>query len=259
VTGITVDTHLHEVRTKIIRQGTLVETALEQALQALQSSDQTLCRLVVASDTRIDDMCSEVERLAFQSLALQQRLAGGDLRFLSSAPSIARDLERIGDNAEGIAKLLLRMAPLRHASMSQARVDSSVLTEGERRSTSDRMLTEASIVSGIVALGQDAHRLLQEALHAFEQSDVPAARAIWQEDDVVDVRYHMVLNDVMKMLTDIHAIPALQQDTHILQRMTYWLWIAHNLERIGDHCTNICERISFLLEGDGTIRRTEEA
>jgi len=73
------------------------------------------------------------------------------------------------------------------------------------------------------------------------------------------VRYHLVRHDLMTMLTDIHAIPALQQDSLSMQRMTYWLWIAHNLERIGDHCTNICERIVFLLEGEATIRLTEEA
>jgi len=57
----------------------------------------------------------------------------------------------------------------------------------------------------------------------------------------------------MTMLTGLHAIPALQQDSLIMQRITYWLWIAHNLERIGDHCTNICERIVFFIEGEGTI------
>ena len=61
----------------------------------------------------------------------------------------------------------------------------------------------------------------------------------------------------MTLLTAIHAIPALQQDERILQRMTYWLWIAHKLERVGDHCTNMCERIVFFLEGDGTIQPEE--
>ncbi len=254
----TLVTQLHKIRTKIIRLGTLVETALEQALQAVQSSDQVLCGLVIESDNTIDDVCSEVERLAFQSLMLQQPLAVDNLRFLSSAPSIAGDLERMGDNAEGIAKLLLRMAPLRNAGISQVHIDSSGMAKRDRRHPSDRMVTEASIVSGIVDLGQEARRVLQGVLRAFEQSDAQAARAIWQEDDVVDVRYHLVRHDLMTMLTDIHAIPALQQDSLIMQRMTYWLWIAHNLERIGDHCTKICERIVFLLEGEGAMRLTEE-
>jgi len=259
VARTTLDTQLHEVRTRIIRLGTLVETALKQAIQAVQSSDLALCGLVIESDSTIDEVRSEVERLAFKSFTLRQPLAGHDLRFLSSAPSIAGDLERMGDNAEGIAKLLLRMAPLRNASMSQVQVDSSGMAERDRRRPSDRVVTEASIVSGIVELGQEARRVLQDVLRAFEQSDAHATRAIWQEDDVVDVRYHLVRHDLMTMLIDIHAIPALLQDSLIMQRMTYWLWIAHNLERIGDHCTNICERIVFFLEGEGTIRLTEEA
>jgi phosphate transport system protein len=259
VTKSTLDTQLYEIRTRIIRLGTLVETALAQAMQAVQSGDQALCGLLIASDSAIDDVRFEVERLTFQSLTLQQPLAGLDLRFLSSASSIAGDLERMGDNAAGIAKLLLRMAPLHAAGISQIQPAASGKAAGDRRRPSDRVLTEATIVSGIADLGQEARRVLQGAMDAFEQSDTHAARVIWQEDDVVDVRYHLVRHDLMTMLTDIHAIPALQQDALIMQRMTYWLWIAHNLERIGDHCTNICERIVFFLEGEGTIKPTEEA
>ncbi len=170
---------------------------------------------------------------------------------------MAGDLERMGDNAAGIAKLLVRMAPLHAAGMSQVQIASPGTAAGDRKRPLDRAVTEASIVSGIADLGQEARRVLQGAMDAFEQNDAQAARVIWQEDDVVDVRYHLVRHDLMTMLTDIHAIPALQQDALIMQRMTYWLWIAHNLERIGDHCTNICERIVFFLEGEGTIRPTE--
>ena len=258
MTRVTLDTQLYEIRTRIIRLGTLVETALEQAIQAVQSGDQALCELVIASDSTIDAVRSEVERLAFQSLTLQQPLAGLDLRFLSSAPSIAGDLERMGDNAAGIAKLLVRMAPLRAAGMSQVQLASSGLSARDQKRPSDREVTEASIVSGIVDLGLEARRVLQGATDAFERSDAHAARVIWQEDDVVDVRYHLVRHDLMTMLTDIHAIPALQQDALIMHRMTYWLWIAHNLERVGDHCTNICERIVFFLEGDATIKPTDD-
>lgn len=248
VARTTLDTQVHEIRTRIIRQGTLVQMALEQAIQSVQNGDQALCRLVIASDGTIDEVRSEVERLAFQSLTLQQPLAGHDLRFLSSAPSIAGDLERMGDNAAGIAKLLVRMAPLHAAGLAAQ----------DQKRPLDRVMTEASIVSGIVDLGQEARRVLLGAMGAFEQSDAHAARFIWQEDDVVDVRYHLVRHDLMTMLTDIHAIPALQQDSRIMQRMTYWLWIAHNLERIGDHCTNICERLVFILEGDATIKPTDD-
>src|ERR1700693_278125 len=121
------DVQLHEISTRIIKLGALVETALEQALQAVQSGDQALCGLVIASDRTIDDLRVEVERLAFQSLTLQQPLAGRDLRLLSLAPLITGDLERMGDNAAGIASLLLRMAPLRATSTNPVHIDPSVV------------------------------------------------------------------------------------------------------------------------------------
>jgi phosphate transport system protein len=249
----TLETQVHGIRTGIIQLGTLVETALEQAIQAVQSSNLALCGLVIESDRTIDEMRSEVEQLAFQSLTLQQPLAGHDLRFLSSVPAIAGDLERMGDNAAGIAQLLLRMAPLRQDSVSQDLVIASESAGSARRRPPDRTVTEASIVSRMVELGREAYLLLQGVLRAFELSDARAARTIWHEDDVVDGRYQLVRHDIMTMLSDNHAIPALQQDARIMQRMTYWLWIAHNLERIGDHCTNICKRIVFHLEGEGSI------
>jgi phosphate transport system protein len=247
------DTQLYEIRTGILHLGTLVDTALEQAIAAIQSSNLALCGQVIEADHNIDELQSEVEQLAFQSLTLQRPLGGYDLRFLSSAFSIAGDLERMGDNAEGIVQLLLRMEPLRQDVVSQDLVIASGGAEIERGQPPDRALTEASIVSRMVELGHEAHDVLQGMLRALEQNDSGAARSICNKDDVVDMRYQWIRQDILTMLTDIHAIPALQQDARIMQRMTYWLWIAHNLERIGDHCTTICKRIIFFLEGDGSI------
>jgi phosphate transport system protein len=87
---------------------------------------------------------------------------------------------------------------------------------------------------------------------------VNTARYLWQEDDVVDVRYHGVRHDLMNMLTGTHAITALRSDSDILLRATYLLWIAHKLERVADHCTNICERIVFIIEGETTITHSYE-
>ena len=106
---------------------------------------------------------------------------------------------------------------------------------------------------GILDLGHEARRVLQGAMKAFAERNVDAARYIWEEDDVVDVRYHLVRHDLMAMLAGARAIPALQHDTYILQRATYLLWIAHKLERVGDHATNICERILFMVEGETSI------
>jgi len=72
------------------------------------------------------------------------------------------------------------------------------------------------------------------------------------------VRYHLVRHDLMTMLEGGQAIPALQSDSRILQRATYLLWIAHKLERVGDHCSNVCERIVFIVEGETSIKPSQE-
>lgn len=257
MTRTILDTQLHEISTGVIQLGTLVATALEQALQAMQSGDQALCNQVVASDSAIDNLRFEVDRLTFRTLTLQQPLGGGDLRFLSSVPSISNDLERIGDNAAGIAKLLLLMTPLRITGTKPVRPDPSVVTGRGQKPSSDQTITEDSIVSELLDLGQEACQALRGTIRAFEQRDAKAARKIWQEDDVVDVRYHLVRYDLTTMLTGTQAIAALKHDSLILMRMTYLFWMAHNLERVGDHCTNICERIVFFLEGNEVIRSGE--
>ncbi len=258
MTRTILDAQLHEISTGIIQLGTLVATALEQALQALQSGDQTLCSQISASDSAINNLRFEVEHLTFRTLTLQQPLGGRDLRFLSSVPSITADLERIGDNAAGIARLLLHMTPLRATGTKPVAPTSSVVAGESQKSQLDHAITENSIISELLNLGQAAYQVLQGTIRAFEQSNAHSARKIWQEDDIVDVRYQLVRHDLTTMLTGTHAITALQQDSLILMRMTYWFWVAHNLERVGDHCTNICERIVFFLEGDETIKSTEK-
>ncbi len=74
--------------------------------------------------------------------------------------------------------------------------------------------------------------------------------------NLIFYQQEVLRHNLMTMLTGMHAINALRQDSLIVQRMTYWLWMAHDLERIGDHCTNICGRIGFFLEGDTTVKPT---
>lgn len=257
MTRTILDAQIREISSGVIQLGTLVGTALDLALQALQSGDQALCTKIIAADKTINDLRFKVEQSTFRSLMLQQPLGGRDLRFLSSVPSIATDLERTGDNAAGIAKLLQLMAPLRASGTKPVLLDSSVVTDGDQKPLSNQTITEDSIIRELLDLGQEASTVLRGTIRAFEQSDAQAARKIWQEDDVVDVRYHLVRQNLTTILTGTHAATALQQDSLILMRMTYWFWIAHNLERIGDHCTNMCERIVFFLAGDRTIKPTE--
>jgi phosphate transport system protein len=257
MTRTVLDAQLLEIRTGTLKLGTLVATALDLALQALKNRDQALCSQLIKSDSTINDLRFEVEQLTFRTLTLQQPLGGHDLRFLSSIPSIVTDLERIGDNAAGIAKLLLLVTPKHPPAKNQTSSDPPAEADGHQKPLPNDAITEDSIVSKLLDLGQEAYRVLQGTMQAFEQNDAHAARKFWQEDDVVDVRYHLVHYDLMTMLTNIHTTPALQQDPLLLQNMTYWFWIAHKLERVGDHCTNICERIVFFIEGTTTIQPIE--
>ena len=228
------DTQLQAITTNITNMGMLIEQALAQSLQAVQTGDQALCGLVIASDTAIDDLREEIDRLTFQSLTLQQPLGGRDLRLLSSTPSMTMDFERTADNAVGIAKLLLRMAPLRKTGVSTLQITSSTATDDGEQEPSDHPVTEEAIIAGILTLGAEAQRVLHATVQAFTHNDAQAAHTLLQADDDVDERYSTVRQDLMTMLSGIHAIPVLQQDGLAMQRMTYWLWIAHNLERVGD-------------------------
>ena len=246
------DTELQRLDEQIIHLGALVDEALGKALEALETGDLAISGLVIESDAIIDSLRAAVEEHAIRLLTLQQPLGGRDLRYLTSTLSIVGDLERMGDGAEGIAQNILRMAPLRsNASLSVPVVSDSTVVAGDAHNGSDTgHITELSVTHGIIELGREAQRVLQGTMKAFAERNVKAARYIWEEDDVVDVRYHLVRHDLMAMMAGAHAIPALQQDAKVLQRATYLLWIAHKLERVGDHCGNICERVVFIVEGE---------
>ncbi|MFL5626921.1 MAG: phosphate signaling complex PhoU family protein [Ktedonobacteraceae bacterium] len=250
------DKELQILDEQIIRLGRLVDDALGKALEALKTGDLAKSGLVIEADATIDSLRAAVEEHAIRLLTLQQPLGGRDLRFLASALSIAGDLERMGDGAAGIAQIILRMTPLRGSGSSASPIKVADTSVGEARNGIE--ITEASILRGILDLGQEARKVLQGAIEAFARRDVEAARYIWEEDDVVDVRYHLVRHDLMTLLAGASAIPALQSDALILQRATYLLWIAHKLERVADHSGNICERIVFIVEGETSIKPTLE-
>jgi len=243
------DKELQGLTDQIIRLGSLVDDALGEALEALEVGDLAKAGIVIETDAIVDSQRSAVEEHTIRLLTLQQPLGGRDLRLLTSALSIAGDLERIGDGAAGIALNILRMEPLRS---SVPQVNTEVSPNG------DVLITETAILRSMLELGQEARRVLQGTMEAFANHDVKAARYIWEEDDVVDVRYHLVRHDLMALMEGARAIPALQTDSRILQRATYLLWIAHKLERVADHCTNVCERIVFIVEGETSIQRSQE-
>lgn len=239
------DRELEELNAQIVRLGDMVDEALGKSLEALETGDLAKSGMVIENDNLIDSLRAAIEEHAIRLLTLQQPLGGRDLRFLASALSIAGDLERMGDGAAGIAQNILRMAPLRGNAMPNVKIEEDIPGKALHEE-----VTEESIMRGIQDLGSEARRVLQGTMKAFAERDSKAARYIWEEDDVVDVRYHLVRHDLMAMMSGARAIPALQNDSLILQRTTYLLWIAHKLERVGDHCSNICERLLFIIEGE---------
>lgn len=246
------DTELEALDGQIKQLGLLVDDALGKALGALGVGNLAQAGRVIEADALIDSLRVAVEEHAIRLLTLQQPLGGRDLRYLTSVLSIAGDLERTGDGAEGIAQIILRMAPLQATNHEEVQdVSAAAGNEGEP-------VTEVSFLQDLLTLGQHAHRVLQGAMKAFVDRDAGAARSIWEDDDVVDVCYHQVRHELMALLEGAKAIPALQQDSRILQRATYLLWIAHKLERVGDHASNICERVIFIVEGENSIQASAE-
>jgi phosphate transport system protein len=244
------DKELEELDLKVRRLGSLVDEALAQALEVLETADQDKAGTVVASDDTIDELYVALEKQTFRALILQQPLAGRDLRYLTSLLPIGIDLERIGDEAEGIAQIVLRMMPFRNEPLQQREAETNPVAPGG----ADDQPTEATILRSILDLGQHARSLLQRTMKAFAERDAARARSLWEEDKLVDRQGARARRDLIAMLEGIQAVSALQQDTHILQRATYLLLIAYKLERAADHCTNICERIVFLIEGETSMQ-----
>jgi phosphate transport system protein len=244
------DKELKDLNDQTIRLGTLVDEALEKVLDALVKGDLAEAGIVIEGDTIIDSLRASIEEHTVRLLTLQQPLGSRDLRYLTSALSIVGDLERTGDGAAGIAQIILRMAPLRSNTSGNVTIPVSPVS-----GSAGKEISENSTMQGLMELGREARRVLQGTIKAFTERNAAAARYIWEEDDVVDVRYHLVRHDLMAMMAGAHAIPALQSDSLVLQRVTYLLWIAHKLERVGDHCSNICERIVFTAEGESNLQQ----
>jgi len=254
MTRTVLDNELQDLDAQIVKLGQLVDDALGKALEALETGNQATAGMVIEADAIIDSLRAAIEEHTIRLLTLQQPLGGRDLRYLTSAFSIVGDLERIGDGAAGIAQNILRMEPLRSMQLSQV----AVHVDADTPTSEEHNITEAEIVRNMLELGNEARRVLQGTMQAFANRDVQAARYIWQEDDVVDVRYHLVRHDLMALMEGARAIPALQSDSRILQRATYLLWIGHKLERVADHSSNVCERVVFIAEGEMGMQAPEE-
>ncbi len=189
----------------------MVEAAITNSIEALRLRDVALARRTIENDATIDRRRYEAEDKCIELISLQAPLAS-DLRTIISVLHITVDLERMGDHAEGIAKIALMLA--------------------------DEPPLKPYI--DIPRMAELAIEMLHGSVDAYKARDTGRARAIVAMDDEVDSLYEHLYHELLQLMIS---------DPSVTQRATYLIWVAHNLERIADRATNICERVVYLVEG----------
>ena len=205
------DRQLEHLQDDLLALGSMVEKATAKAVEALKTRDLAMSEQVVREDDAIDDKRREIEDRVIDLIAVQQPVAS-DLRLLITTIHVSMELERIGDYAEGIGKISLRMG-----------------NEPPVKPLVD-----------IPRMAQKASAMLRDALDALVKHDTEKAYQVLADDDEVDDLYTQVYRELLVLML---------QDPKIIQRGTYLLWTAHDLERIADRATNIAEEVVYLVTG----------
>ena len=208
----TFEAELKYLKDELLLLGNLVEQQIQGAVESFKQRDPQLSRTIVEKDDEVNEKRYMIEEQVLITIATQQPMAR-DLRLLASILEIAGELERIGDYAKGIATINIRM--------------------GE-----EALLTP---LVKIPMMAEKCSSMLHRAIQAFIQEDIEEANQIPREDDEVDRLYEEVYNSMMEKI--VH-------DENAIQRANWILWVAHNLERVADRVTNICERTIFTVTGD---------
>jgi phosphate transport system protein len=202
---------LRRLATLITQMGGTAEAQVETAVRAVARRDAALATMVVQSDVRLDEYEREIDAEAIRMLALRQPM-GGDLREIVSALKIASDLERIGDYAANIAKramVLAQMPPVRPA-------------------------------GAIPRMGKLVQEIMKDVVDAYVGRDLDKAIGAWRRDEELDDLYTSLFREVLTYM---------MEDPRNITPCTHLLFIAKNLERIGDHATNIAETLHFMVMG----------
>jgi phosphate transport system protein len=197
---------------EVARMGGLAEHMVSAALDAVSSRDPGLARSVIEQDPRLDQMQRELERQAIRLIALRQPLAQ-DLRDTIAALKVSSNLERIGDLAKNIAKRTL------------------ALTEVE----------PIALARSLDRMGRNVVGLLKDVLDAYANADAEAARRVWLRDEEVDERYNALFRELLTYM---------MEDPRKIGAGANLLFMAKNLERIGDHSTNIAEVVYYRVTGE---------
>ncbi len=203
---------IQKLKDEILFLGDLVEKAILNSVDALKNRDIPRSQKIYDDDELLNQKRFAVEKEVMIAIATQQPMAH-DLRLLASMLDVAGELERMGDYAKGIAKINVAMG---EQELLNPLVDLPIMAE----KTAD---------------------MLHRALAAFMEEDVDAAERIPAEDDVIDALYTKIYRE---------AITFVISDPSAIERSNWLIWAAHNLERVGDRVTNICERTIFIATGE---------
>ena len=206
------DAELSKLREMIAEMGGIAEKMLSDAIHALVTLDRNLADEVIRSDPRLDNLQRDIEREAIMLIARRQPMAV-DLREIMGSMRIAVELERVGDLAKSIGRRTIRLA-------------------------SEKRLARATI--GIRHMGQIASLHLHDVLDAYVQLDVEKAERVWQTDTELDALDDSVFRDLLTFMIE---------DPRIISFCTHLLFCAKNIERVGDHATNIAEAIYHIATG----------
>jgi len=205
------DVELQRLTDTVVRAGGVVESQLAGALQALMRRDSIQAAEVVSGDARVDALEQEIHDSAVRLLALRQPV-GEDLRAIVGALKIAGDLERIGDYAANVAKraIVVNQTPPVRA------------------------------VTAVPRMARLAQEIVNDVLDAYVERDVDRAIAVWRRDEEVDELHTSLFRELVTYM---------MEDPRNITPCTHLMFIAKNIERIGDHATNIAENIYYLVQG----------
>jgi len=211
MTRETFQRQLRETQDAVLVMGSMVDKALDRAILALRTRDLAMARQVIAEDQKINEQRFQIEDQCLLLIATQAPMAS-DLRILAAVLNIITDLERMADHAAGIAKITLMIG-----------------NEPPLKPLID-----------VPRMAEVAREMLQSSLKAFAERDVQLAQQVAARDDEVDQLYNQVYRELLTFM---------MADPGTIDRATWLLWVAHELERIADRVTNSCERVGFLVTG----------
>lgn len=206
------DDDLSRLSDLVSRMGGIAENQLDKAINALQTRDSALAEEVIETDPRIDALQYEIEELALRMIALRQPMAG-DLRETVAAIKIAPLIERVGDYAKNVAKRAIAL----------------------------NQIPPVKPLFTVPRMGRMVREMLKDVLDAFANQDIDKARKVWLADEEVDEMHDSLFREMLTYM---------MEDPRNITPCTHLLFVARNIERMGDLATNVAEVIHFQVTGD---------